>query len=171
MKKISALIAASVLLMGAASAQAQSMYGELAYQSLDVGLKTDPAIVRGTFGYEINPNVAVEGMLGFGATDGKESVGGIPAKLKIDNMWGVFVKPKIKLGDAFELYGRLGYAGVKATASATVGRYTASQSVDDSDVAYGVGLSYWVTPTLSISADFMKYNELDAIAVGVGFKF
>ena len=120
MKKISALIATTALVLGATSAQAQNLYGELAYQSLDVGLNSDPAIIRGTIGHEINPNVAVEAMLGFGATDGKENVSGIPVKLKIDNMWGIFVKPKMKLGDAFELYGRFGYAGFNATASASV---------------------------------------------------
>ena len=171
MIKISALIATSALVLGASSVQAQSLYGEVAYQTLDVGLSSDPAIIRGTIGSEINPNVAVEAMLGFGATDGKETISGIPVKLKIDNMWGVFVKPKMKLGDAFEVYGRLGYAGFKATASASAFGYTASESADGSDFAYGVGLTYMVTPKLSISADFMKYDDLDGIALGVGFKF
>jgi len=157
--------------MGATAAQAQNLYGELAYQSIDADLNSNPAVLRATLGYDMSPNLAVEGMIGTSLTEGKETVSGIPVKLKISNLWGVYVKPKMKITDSFELFGRFGYAGMKATATASAFGQSASASEDGSDVSYGVGASYAISPQMSISADFMKYDDVDAFAIGFGFKF
>lgn len=171
MKKIASLIAISALTLGAASAQAQSLYGELAYQSLDLGMSSEPSVLRATIGHEYNANLAVEGVFGVGLSDGKDTAFGVPVKLKVDNIWGVYAKPKMKLAPALEVFGRVGVANLKATASATAGGFTAAESINDTELSYGFGATYSVTPRLSLSADFMKYDDVDALAFGVQFKF
>jgi hypothetical protein len=169
MKKI---VLVSMLTLAAMSAQAQSMYGDVAYQMFDTDLATDPAAVRGIIGYKFNPNVAVEGMLGLGIRDGKDSYSGIPAKVKLDRLVGIYAKSSYKLNDAFELYGRLGYVSYKATASASVGWASATVSDSGSDVSYGIGASYYVSPSTSINVDYMDFGDLEGgLAVGVKFSF
>jgi hypothetical protein len=69
------------------------MYGDVAYQMFDTDLATDPAAVRGIIGYQFNPNLAGELLLGTGIRDGKDSSFGIPAKVKLDRMVGVSPSP------------------------------------------------------------------------------
>lgn len=169
MKKI---ILVSMLGMAAVSAQAQSMYGDVAYQMFDTDLATDPAAVRAIVGYKVNPNLAVEGMLGTGVRDGKDASFGVPAKVKLDRLAGIYAKTSFKVSDAFELYGRLGYVNYKATASASAGRFSAAVSDSGSDVSYGIGASYYLSPAMSVNLDYMNFGDLEGgVAVGLKFSF
>lgn len=162
----------SLLSVAAVSAQAQSMYGDVAYQMFDTDLATDPAAVRGIIGYQFNPNLAGELLLGTGIRDGKDSSFGIPAKVKLDRMVGVFAKSAFKVNDAFELYGRLGYVNYKLTASATAGGFSAKDSDSDGDVSFGIGASYYINPKMSINVDYMDFGDLEGgVAVGLKFAF
>ena len=125
MKKIAL---ASVLATAAISVQAQT-YGEIGYTSTTFketvdgfAVKASPSAIRAILGYELNPNLAVEGMvaIGTGGASIKVNDVSIPGlELKIENAVGVYLKPKMKLNDAVEVFGRLGYASVKGTLSAT----------------------------------------------------
>ena len=67
MTRIARITTALGLAVLAVGAQAQSLYGEIGYTGLDYrepGLKVSPGMVRGVVGYDISPNLAVEGMLG-----------------------------------------------------------------------------------------------------------
>lgn len=166
------LILVSMLGLAAVSAQAQSVYGDVAYQTFDADLATDPAAVRGIFGYQFNPNLAVEGMVGSGVRDGKDSSMGVSGKAKLDRMAGIYAKSSFKVNDAFELYGRLGYVNYKVSATASAGGFTAKVSDSDSDVSYGVGASYYLTPKMSINVDYMDFGDLEGgVAVGLKFSF
>jgi opacity protein-like surface antigen len=162
----------SLLSVAAVSAQAQSMYGDVAYQMFDTDLATDPAAVRGIIGYQFNPNLAGELVLGTGIRDGKDSSFGVPAKVKLDRMVGIYAKSGFKVNDSFELYGRLGYVNYKATASASAGGFSAKESDSGSDVSFGIGGSYYITPKMSINVDYMDFGDLEGgLAVGLKFAF
>lgn len=166
------LILVSMLGLAAVSAQAQSVYGDVAYQTFDADLATDPAAVRGIVGYQFNPNLAVEGMFGTSVRDGKDSSMGVTAKVKVDRLAGVYAKSSFKVNDAFELYGRLGYVNYKISATASSGGFSAKVSDSDSDVSYGVGASYYLTPKMSINVDYMDFGDLEGgVAVGLKFSF
>lgn len=168
MKKITGLIGIATLSLAATSAQAQSLYGDVAYQMIDTDLATDPAVVRGIVGYQLSPNLAIEGMMGLNVRDGKETISGITAKGKIDRMLGVYAKPVYTVGDAFELYGRIGVVNYKATASA--GNFSVSDS--GTDFSFGIGASYKVTRDLSINVDYMDFGDLEGgAAIGMKFNF
>jgi uncharacterized membrane protein (GlpM family) len=105
MKKIAL---ASVIALASIGAQAQ-MYGEVGYTATTAkknvngnGIKASPSALRGILGYELNPNLAVEGMVAFGMSDATVEVNGVSAtgvKLGIDNALGLYLKPKTKLND------------------------------------------------------------------------
>ena len=165
MKKIAI---ASLLVLAGASAQAQTIYGDVAYQMLDTDLTTDPAALRATLGLEFTPMLAGEVMLGLNARKGKETVDGITVTAKIDRLVGVYVKPKFKLNESVELYGRAGFVSSKVSASAL----GSSVSDSTSGFSYGIGASYYITPALSINVDYMDYDELDGgIAIGMKYAF
>jgi opacity protein-like surface antigen len=180
MKKI-ALV--SALTLAAISAQAQT-YGEIGYTSTtlkgtdeDSGneLKVSPSSIRGILGYELNPNLAVEGMAAIGVGDATIKVNGVSqnATAKVNNTLGVYLKPKMKLNDAVEIFGRVGYSRLKITAPGDGG---SDETTSESRFSYGAGLSYAIDPKMSLNVDYMQYQKKDGVTasgftLGVGYKF
>lgn len=162
--KISTVLGFTLL---AAGAQAQSMYGEVGYTGLDYkepGLKVSPAMVRGIVGYEFSPNLAMEGMVGLNG--GSDSASG--TTLKLNNTVGVFGKVQAPLADGVNVYGRLGVARTSLKANGV--------SDSDTGLAYGVGMTYDLSKTTYLNADYTKYydrddQKLEGVTVGLGFRF
>jgi hypothetical protein len=110
-KMIRFLSVTAVLATAAAAAQAQvyvegSVAALTAKSSSDgVNTETKPSAFSGLVGYNVHPNVDVEGYLGLGA--GKSSITengkniGIDAKVK--SSFGVFVKPKVMVSPEVEV--------------------------------------------------------------------
>ncbi len=100
------VISCTAIALSATAIQAQGVYGEIGYSNLSLKTaaagqrpSTRESLLRGTVGYEVHPQVAVEGMLGLG-------IGGDTPQ--INRMVGVFIKPKLLgFGDQIELFGRL----------------------------------------------------------------
>lgn len=165
MKYLNPLAAAAMAAMTFNTAHAGGLYGEIGYSDLDLkvaGSRTSSErMVRNVVGYELHPQLSVEGMLGQGTG------GGAP---KVNQMMGVFVRPKILgLGNDFEVTGRLGYARTKVTkADGTTDRA--------GSFAYGIGASYRVHPNVVLTLDEMRYRKKDGVTVqgltaGVGISF
>lgn len=168
LKKMIGLAGIATLSLAATSAQAQSMYGDVAYQMIDADFDTNPALVRGILGLQVAPNVAIEGMVGLNARDGKETSFGITGKAKVDRLVGVYAASTYTVGDAFQLYGRIGVVNSKVTASA--GPISVSES--GTDFSFGVGAGYKMTRDLSINVDYMDFGDLEGgVAVGLRFAF
>jgi len=167
--KLIAIAAASVLLMaGAAQAQQARQvggtYAELGYTQFkfsgDNATSAKPSALRGIVGYDVHQNVAIEGMLAFGVSDDQG--------LKLNHAYGVYVKPKVNVAEALELFGRLGYARVKGTGG--------GESTTEGGASYGIGANYKFSPTTYVGVDYMRYFKKDGISangltVGVGFRF
>lgn len=172
-----ALLVASAGAQAQTAAQSGGMYGELGYALVKVkyaGYSMTPKVLRATLGYELNPNVALEAMAGLGVSDGATSVGGIKLTGEVDHMVGLFVKPKVAVSPDLDLFGRVGFVRSKVTASIPVAGLTESDS--QTDLSYGVGVSYSISKTTSLTADYMSYYNKDGVkangfTVGVGFKF
>jgi opacity protein-like surface antigen len=175
---------AAVAITTAANAQT---YGEIGYTSVTAketvvlngnayNVKASPTALRGIFGYELNPNLAIEALAAFGLSDATVKVNGISVPgftMEIDNVVGVYLKPKTKLNDNMEMFGRVGFARAKGTVSA-IG--VGSESSSANSFSYGAGLSYAINPTTSLNADYMSYLNKDGFKAsgftfGVGFKF
>jgi opacity protein-like surface antigen len=171
MKKIFLSTAFALLSVGV---QAQT-YGEIGYASIQVkgayGLAASPEAVRFILGYEVAPNLVVEGMLGFGLGKSNVKFDGVDDgyKLKLNQAVGLYAKPKVKLSEKVELYGRVGYARTSTT-------FESNPALVRSSFSYGAGLSYAINPSMSAYADHMQYFDKGGdkglgLTFGVGFKF
>jgi outer membrane autotransporter protein len=175
------LAIASALTLAAFSASAQ-MYGEVGVTSVKyeesfqgAKLKSSPVAIRGVFGYEINPNFAVEGLVAFGMSDDDIKLNGntiARSNFKVDNVIGIYAKPKVKLTPELEGFVRAGFAQSNGTASLN----GQSSSASESGFSYGLGMSYALNKTTSINVDYMSYLDKNVstatgFTFGVGYKF
>ncbi len=175
--------------MVAISVQAQT-YAEIGYVSMsyekqgsvlgyNASVDASPTAVRGIFGYEVNPNLSVEGLFtsGLGNANASIVVGStaVPgATLKVDAIYGLYVKPKTMLTPNLEGFFRIGYAN--ASASSTYQGKSSSSS--GSTPSAGLGLSYTFDNKMSANLDYMIYHDKDSVgaklsgfAIGLGYKF
>ena len=121
-------------------------------------------------GYDFNEYIAVEGKytISFTHEDTTEMDG-----------WSLFIKPQYPVTEDFSIYALLGYGGV--TLDGIDGFIT---DVDDSGFQWGLGMSYMVTESVSLFADYtwltgmegIFYNgaletDVDAFTVGVNYHF
>ncbi len=176
------LAIASALTLAAFGASAQ-MYGEIGVtaakykENLEPGFnaKSSPTALRGVFGYEINPNFAIEGMVGVGMSDDNLKVNGntVPGvKMEVDSIFGIYAKPKIKFTPELEGFVRAGFAQSKGTFSGFGEQYSAKES----GFSYGLGMSYALNPKTSRNIDYMSYLDKNEVKVngftfGLGYKF
>jgi len=124
-------------------------YGWVAYE--EAGWKLVPRIVNFTLGTKVHENIALEGMGAIGVWE--SSMGGVT--LKVDSVFGAYVKPLVNLGENAELFGKLGFTRVSLTASSSV----ASASNSESDFSYGGGAAYKFDSSTALVVSYMVYYD------------
>lgn len=176
--------AIAALLFTAAAANAQQygpvahtspLYGELGYTWAKVqggGASVKPGMLRGIIGYDFHPNLAVEGMIGVGVKDDSTNVAGTPVDGKLEHTYGVYLKPKIDITPAFQLFGRVGYASTRVKLDSPV----ASMSSTKGDWSYGAGVQYAFGRATYAGLDYMRYYnkdgvKVDGVTLSVGYHF
>jgi opacity protein-like surface antigen len=124
--------------------------------------------------YEVQPTFSIEGMLGFGLGDASVSASGNlnGSKLKINNLFGIYAKPKYQFSPNLEGFLRVGIAN----GSGTMSYNGISASTSISSFSAGVGMSYAIDKKLSVNIDAMSYYNKNTTAVtgmtvGLGYKF
>ncbi|MBZ8142680.1 hypothetical protein CLD22_22635 [Rubrivivax gelatinosus] len=177
MKKI-AMIAAVVLTCGAAQAQtnASPIYGEISYLMMSADAPSaafDLAAVRGFLGYEVHPNIALEAMFAIGVADDRVGPAFDYVRLKLENSYGLYIKPKVNVTEKLELFARVGYAESKFKATR---RGYGSSTDSDGDVSFGVGLKYTFAKNTYGAVDYMRYYDKDdlkvnGVTLGIGYQF
>ena len=139
--------------------------------------------VRG--GYFFNKYFSVEGRLAFGIGDDSKTytdgIDFVTLKLELDNSIGVYALGHIPVSDQFELYGLIGFTQVEVTGSASGTLGSGSDSYSDSDLSFGVGAEFNMTPALSLGLEYTSYitdgeieflkYDADAINFAVNFYF
>lgn len=179
------LVIASVLAFAAIGVSAQTAQptapskfsGDIGYTSIDWtggGYTLKPSIVRGTLGYEVSPNLAVEGMIGMGANSSNIQVGSYTVTSKIDSIYGLYLKPKAQVSPELEVYGRLGVTSLTGTFA--VQGYTGSYTATESSASYGLGVNYKIAPGAALNLDYTTYYTkngatANGITAGVAFRF
>lgn len=179
-------LAAALFSLVAAGAHAQAqvpskMYAEFGYAAINLDatsgsntIKAGPGALTGLIGYQLHPNVAVEGFLGLGLGKDEAKLNGAATGVnaKIDSSYGFFIKPGFMVSEGVELFARLGYLRTKLSFSA--GGLSLSDS--DTGVAYGLGANLNLTKTSYLQANWMNYYKEDgakaqgvALAYGVRF--
>ncbi len=177
---------ASALLVSSLYAHADAtprVFGEIGlafvnYQEKGPGYVDEaaPKAYRLIAGAELGQNLDFEVMLGIGAGSDLVKENGVTysdVNLKIDTMYGFFIKPKLEVSPILDLFGRLGYAHAAATASVDgYGSFTSSEA----GLAYGVGVSLKFNPKVSFNIDYMSYLRKPAftaqgVTFALGYKF
>lgn len=176
----------AALLTGMAMASTQvlaQVYGEVSYQATTIksaingsSVQSKPGAVVGNIGYDLHDNLALEGALFLGVGGADTTVNGAsqsnPVSTKIDHGYGVYLKPKIKVTESVEVFGRFGYAQGKSTSSTA----TVSSTQTKSDWSYGLGLNYALGTKTYLTATWMQLYDKDSTkstgtTVGVGYRF
>lgn len=175
------LAIAAFFSLGLCAAHAQ-FYGELGYTTVNTKTtlegetyKSSPNALRGVVGYDINPNLSAELMLGLSLGSASVKSNGQALRdenFKINRMVGLYLKPKMELAPGLEAFGRVGFVDAKSKWNYGVG----SDSSSVNGLSYGAGLSYALSKTVSLNLDYMHYGKKDnvtakGITAGVGFKF
>ena len=176
--------AIAALLFTAAAANAQQygpvahtspLYGELGYTWAKVsgdGASAKPGLLRGIIGYDIHPNLAVEGMLGVGVKDDSTNIGGTDVNAKVQHTVGVYLTPKMNVTPALNVFARLGYASTRVKFDSPVGSATTSKG----DWSYGAGVQYAFGRATYAGLDYMRYLnkdgvKVDGVTLSVGYHF
>ena len=169
-KYVNGLLILVLLAMGV-SAHAQTQkpanpwYGELAYAPVKIkeaGVTDGTAKnLRGILGYELHPNVALEGLLSLGVGDASVTVDGDLVDTRVNRVVGLYVKPKVAVSQDIELFARLGYVRTKVTS--TLAATGEAESESASDVSYGFGASYRINDRWSAVVDYMRYYDKDGV--------
>lgn len=154
----------------AISAQAQ-VYVEGNYVPTKItvgGESVKPHIFSGIIGYDLHPNLSVEGMIGLGAK--KATIDGTDVKYK--SAYGVYLKPRYQVSQDVEVFARIGYIKSKLELSDSTG----TESDSSSSAAWGVGGSYAIDKNLYLTAGYNQLYKKDGWKVtgfnfGVGYKF
>lgn len=176
-------VVATLALFACMSASAQT-YMEVDYIQSKIkssypsigNLETNPDMVGVLVGTDLSPYFAVEGLLATGLSKSDTTKNGAtqttPVDTKINNYYGIFAKPKMKLSESIDVFARLGYVHGSSTGSA------AGNSIDTStgNWTYGLGLSYSLTPKLYLTGAIQQTktkNNVDSSAttVGLGYRF
>ena len=145
--------------------------GGLTETSIDidgVSGEANPTAVFARVGYQINEFFAVEGRLGTGLDSDK--LHGV--KVDIENVYGAYLKAGIPTAVGLYPYAVLGATHGELKASAR----GYSDTGDDDDISYGVGVDYWVVPNVSVGLEYMKYLDMDnyevsGISLGANYRF
>jgi opacity protein-like surface antigen len=177
MKNALKILAVALIVPVAPAAQAiDGVYGGVSYVEAEYkedGVPTaNPSLVSFRVGSSLNKNLAVEGRFGVSLGDDQVRVLGVDVDVKVDNFYGLYAKGILPLGNAFSLYGLVGFTQAKVTASA-LGN---SASTSDSDLSYGFGADFELSRTMSVNLEWAKLVEGDAyklngISVGMNFRF
>jgi opacity protein-like surface antigen len=163
-------------------AQAQS-YIEVDYSKVSIAstasssgeLKTTPSLISLIVGQEMNANLDIEGLLATGIQKSDTTLNGAtqttPVNTSINNYYGVFAKPKMKLNDSVELFSRVGYVYGKTSGSTS----TNSISTSSGNWAYALGLNYSMSPSTFLSGSYQQSAEKNnvksnTLSIGVGFR-
>lgn len=150
------------------------------YESKGISSEFKPTGFKWTAGYVVKEfswlSVAVESSVILGVnTDTKSTVQNSSgetfnnAQVGIDQLYSLNVKGMFPLTQSMNANLYVGATRGKIFSSSDNSTYHASY---DNSVSYGAGLEYWFPADVSLYVNYMQYfKNLDAIEVGVGFRF
>jgi len=168
---------ALVGLAGGRAAQAQTHpplagpYAEVGYAWLTLSssgqdVSTDDLIAR--MGMDFMPYLGGEIFGGTSSSSG--NLYGV--SLKVDDLYGAYLKLHAEIATDFELFARAGW--VHSTVKASYAGFGGSSSGDD--LSYGVGLQFTFADHWYMQGDYMSYygkhgDTIKGPAVSVGYRF
>jgi hypothetical protein len=161
-----------------------NVYGELglgfmSYKIGRYGISGRPIMLRAVAGYDYDPLLAIEAMLGLGLR-GADGVGygayGAGYSVSAGTMIGAYAKPRLRIGGTTEIFGRLGIASTGSSVRGYAG------TDGGASLSYGVGFktqtsfSSFGNRPISVSGDYMSYYSGNGVkytgfTIGAGMSF
>ena len=128
---------------------------------------THPYALIAKAGYNIMDNLAIEAHAAKGFRTEK-NIATVPVDSEFQNLWGVYLKPQVKLGDSINLHALAGYADTQQTMNNT--------DIDSNGFSFGAGVGYDLTKHLGLVFDAVRYaNEsastIDSYSLGLDYRF
>lgn len=135
----------------------------------------NPGAVVGRFGAFGAANLAIEGRVGAGVQDDTQTVGANDVTLELDTLLGMYGVGHFNFGRNSSIYGVLGFTRVDGKANIP-SLSDLTESGDDSDISYGVGVDIGITRSIAVNIEYMSYiskseYDINAAAVGLVFNF
>jgi len=166
--RVAAIAAAFVAAGAQAQVYVEGNFIPTKVSSDDSNVTYKPSVITGIVGYGLHPNLAVEGVLGFGAQKGSSNGWDV----KVKSTYGVYLKPRHQVNDKVEVFARVGYLKNKFEGSDS----TSSETTDEGSAAWGLGGSYAIDKNLYLTAGYNQLYKKDGVKVtgfnfGVGYKF
>jgi hypothetical protein len=128
-----------------------------------------------TLGKNMSENYALEGVYASGMSDSSSTSLGTTVNIKMTTSYGLYVKPKAKITDAIEVFGRVGYLSLKS--SFTVPNFPSNnQNNDGTSPSWGLGTSMKFTDKIYGTLDWMQMYKKDnadikGFGLSVGYNF
>lgn len=185
MKKLglAALFAAASAVSAVAGAQQNNMADEANQMYAGAGLtwlgfegpggtEGDGLGLQGKLGYTFTPLLGIEGHLGFGVTEGSDTlfVNGEPRDidLGVDYWMGIYGRAQFPVTQSINIYGLLGLARVETDFSGF--------EDSESDLSYGLGANYQFSDQLGAYVEWVslvdKENvDVSGLTAGAKFRF
>ena len=148
------------------STNAEPLFVQMGYGSMKHNLKagniavnSDVDQVTAAVSYQFHPNFAVEGLLGLGVGN-KEflATGTNTFSNKINNMFGIYIKPKWSITETLSLNGRLGFSQAAMEITDRTSANERKLAYISSGVSYGVGLSYAMSESFNMNLDYLVFG-------------
>ena len=176
MKSKIVVLAAAMACSGAfaqSKSNDDSMYVSMGYNSGQYTVGPIPGLSNAnhlviTLGKNMSENYALEGVYASGMSDSSSTSLGTTVNIKMTTSYGLYVKPKAKITDAIEVFGRFGYLSLKS--SFTVPAFPSNNANNDgTSPSWGLGTSMKYTDKIYGTLDWMQmYKKDDADIKGFG---
>jgi opacity protein-like surface antigen len=145
---------------------AEPLFVQMGYGSMKHNLKagsiainSDVDQVTAAASYQIHPNIAVEGMIGLGLSN-KEALktNTNTYSNRVNNMFGIYVKPTWSITDTLSVNARLGYSQAAMEITDRTSTNERKLAYTSSGLSYGVGLSYAFKENMHINLDYLVFG-------------
>ena len=151
--------------------QPEQPYVGIDYQvaRIDNGSEVDLGSVLLRAGTQFAPNIGVEVQASIGVQD-DEFTNSFGTKSTAENRgsYGIFLRPSYMLGGGLNVYALAGanYADIKVVTG------NVKENGYGTSFAAGAGLTFMITPTVHLGAEFMQYDsDIQAVNAGLRFHF
>ncbi|WP_163930596.1 porin family protein [Paraferrimonas sp. SM1919] len=137
----------------------------------------DPTVLTGVVGYEFNKYFAVEGRYGGSVSDGdvpEDSEGWwityYPAKMKVDNVKGVYAKLSWPINEKITPYAIVGRTSGELSFTYPGYNNHVTEKEPESSTSYGAGVNLNVNKHLRLGVEYTKYFNIEELrASGLSF--
>jgi hypothetical protein len=175
-----ALACSGAFAQSKAKAKDDSTYIQLGYNSTQYNLDAISGFSNAnslaiTLGKNMSENYALEGVYATGMGDSTSTSLGTTVNLKLSSSYGLYVKPKMLISDAVELFARVGYLNVKSNFTVPA-LPSANTENTGTSLSYGMGASMKITESVYGSLDWMQWYKKDGadikgMGLSIGYKF